>query len=65
MQKTKNMKKKSSQKWKARNDKVKAEQKTKQAKRQRNLQIRSDKKRAKKYKKLVKKGHILPQLPKE
>ena len=56
---------KSSKKWEERNQKIQEERDLKQRKRPRNLDRRRDAKREKKYKKLVKKGHILPQLPKE
>ncbi|VDM32587.1 unnamed protein product [Hydatigera taeniaeformis] len=59
------LKRKSSNRWKERNQKIQEERDVRQRKRQRNLQRRSDAKASKKYGRLVKKGHILPQLPKE
>ncbi|VDN31216.1 unnamed protein product, partial [Dibothriocephalus latus] len=56
------IKRRSSKSWKERADHVASNKDAKQKKRERNLQIRRDSKKAKKYKKLVKKGHILPQL---
>uniref|UniRef100_A0A0X3Q5Y6 Surfeit locus protein 6 n=1 Tax=Schistocephalus solidus TaxID=70667 RepID=A0A0X3Q5Y6_SCHSO len=59
------LKRRSSKNWKQRIDQVVSSKDAKQKKRDRNLQNRRDSKRAKKYKKLVKKGHILPQLQQE
>uniref|UniRef100_A0A5K3FTS9 SURF6 domain-containing protein n=1 Tax=Mesocestoides corti TaxID=53468 RepID=A0A5K3FTS9_MESCO len=65
VQKSKKNKYKSSKKWTDRIEKTMENRDLKQKKRERNLRMRHDAKRAKKYKKLVKKGHILPELPKE
>ncbi|BHF72829.1 hypothetical protein SprV_0401590000 [Sparganum proliferum] len=64
-QKSEALKRRSSKAWKKRTDHVISSKDAQQKRRDRNLQNRRDSKRTKKYKKLVKKGHILPQLPKE
>ncbi|KAM3175735.1 hypothetical protein ACTXT7_007940 [Hymenolepis weldensis] len=58
-------KQQSAKRWEERQKLVKLEHALKQRKRQRNIDNRRDNKRSKKYKRLVKRGHILPELPKE
>ncbi|VUZ55093.1 unnamed protein product [Hymenolepis diminuta] len=58
-------KQQSAKRWEERQKLVKLEHTLKQRKRQRNIDNRRDNKRSKKYKRLVKRGHILPELPKE
>ncbi|VDO08053.1 unnamed protein product [Rodentolepis nana] len=58
-------KQQSAKRWQERQKLVKLEHSLKQRKRQRNIDNRRVSKRSKKYKRLVKRGHILPELPKE
>nr|CDS26509.1 Surfeit locus 6 [Hymenolepis microstoma] len=58
-------KQQSAKRWQERQKLVKLEHSLKQRKRQRNIDNRRVSKRSKKYKRLVKRGHILPELPKD